>query len=224
MSSRRSAWNRQTWDGVCPGVSCTVQIPRSVSISTPGTRSRSGSIGRGDARGDVLGSLQVGGDRRLGNPTLAGHLKTTGARVPGPSRAACPGSEGGSGTRSRHARGSARPGPSDRCGRACRPTAGRARARRLTWSMARSSWAIEPGSCMPVSTSTTPEPAAIAHALPCGTPGQGSGRRRRQSPGRTRSPRPSSRARAIGADHIRRHRGRGPRRLRRLPRSDGQLG
>src|SRR5690349_24759101 len=38
-----------------------------------------------------------------------------------------------------------------------------------------------------------PLPAAIAHALQWGTPGHGSGRRRRHSPGRTRSPRPSSR-------------------------------
>ena len=67
-----------------------------------------------------------------------------------------------------------------------------------------------PGSCMPVSTSTKPEPAAIAQALQCGTPGHGSGSRSRHSPGSTRSPRPSSRSR--------RHRGRtilAPRRLRR---------
>ena len=36
-------------------------------------------------------------------------------------------------------------------------------------------------------------PAASAQALQCGTPGHGSGRRRRQTPGSTRSPRPSSR-------------------------------
>src|SRR5947209_7819335 len=59
--------------------------------------------------------------------------------------------------------------------------------------MARSSWARDPGSCMPVSISTTPDPAAIAQALPCGTPGHGSGSRRRHRPGSTRSPRPSSR-------------------------------
>src|SRR2546430_10223918 len=62
-------------------------------------------------------------------------------------------------------------------------------------SMARSRWAIEPGPCQPVSTSTTPSPAASAHALPCGTPGHGSGTRRRHTPGSTRSPRPSSRLR-----------------------------
>src|SRR3982074_1177936 len=45
---------------------------------------------------------------------------------------------------------------------------------------------------MPVSNSTIPSPAATAHALPWGTPGQGRGRRRRYTPGRTRSPRPSS--------------------------------
>src|SRR3954454_11741679 len=60
-------------------------------------------------------------------------------------------------------------------------------------SMARSRWAIDPGPCQPVSTSTIPSPAATAHALPCGTPGHGSGRRSRQTPGSTRSPRPTSR-------------------------------
>ena len=67
--------------------------------------------------------------------------------------------------------------------------------RRRAWSSARSRCAIEPGSCMPVSTSTIPSPAASAHALQCGTPGHGSGSRRRQTPGRTRSPRPTSRLR-----------------------------
>ena len=54
------------------------------------------------------------------------------------------------------------------------------------------------GPCIPVSTRTIPSPAATAQALPCGTPGQGSGSRRRQTPGSTRSPRPSSRLRAAG--------------------------
>src|SRR3954468_21360579 len=40
-----------------------------------------------------------------------------------------------------------------------------------------------------------PSPAATAHALRCGTPGHGSGRRSRHTPGSTRSPRPSSRLR-----------------------------
>src|SRR3954468_10547526 len=61
--------------------------------------------------------------------------------------------------------------------------------------MASSRWPIEPGSWTPVSTSTMPSPAASAQALPWGTPGHGSGRRRRQTPGSTRSPRPSSRLR-----------------------------
>src|SRR5947209_5670492 len=60
-------------------------------------------------------------------------------------------------------------------------------------SIARSRCAIDPGPCQPVSTSTIPSPAASAQALPCGTPGHGSGTRRRQMPGSTRSPRPSSR-------------------------------
>ena len=76
--------------------------------------------------------------------------------------------------------------------------------RRLTIASARSRCASEPGSCMPVSTSTIPSPAASAQALQCGTPGHGSGRRRRQTPGSTRSPRPSSRLRVgsgIGCRH-----------------------
>src|SRR3954451_5760177 len=40
-----------------------------------------------------------------------------------------------------------------------------------------------------------PSPAASAHALQCGTPGHGSGSRSRQTPGSTRSPRPTSRGR-----------------------------
>ena len=71
-----------------------------------------------------------------------------------------------------------------------------------TWSSARSRWPIEPGSCMPVSTSTIPSPAASAHALQCGTPGHGSGRRRRQTPGSTRSPRPTSRRRFASATQM----------------------
>src|SRR3954470_17435114 len=62
-------------------------------------------------------------------------------------------------------------------------------------SIARSRWAIEPGPCQPVSTRTMPSPAASAQAFPCGTPGHGSGKRSRQTPGSTRSPRPSSRLR-----------------------------
>src|SRR2546428_7102399 len=50
---------------------------------------------------------------------------------------------------------------------------------------------------MPVSNSTTPSPALTAHALQWGTPGQGSGRRRRYTPASTRSPRPSSRLRCV---------------------------
>src|SRR4051794_37416361 len=48
---------------------------------------------------------------------------------------------------------------------------------------------------MPVSIRTMPSPAASAHALQCGTPGQGSGRRNRQTPGRTPPPRPTPRGR-----------------------------
>ena len=65
--------------------------------------------------------------------------------------------------------------------------------RRLHIASARSRCDIEPGWCMPVSNSTKPSPCATAHALQWGTPGHGSGRRSRNTPGSTRSPRPSSR-------------------------------
>src|SRR5438128_1469394 len=52
---------------------------------------------------------------------------------------------------------------------------------------------------MPVSTSTMPSPLRSAHAFTCGTPGQGSGSRSRQTPGSTRSARPSSRFRRWSA-------------------------
>src|SRR5436190_3280740 len=75
---------------------------------------------------------------------------------------------------------------------------------RPTWSSARSSCTIEPGPCVPVSTITIPPSAPIAQALPCGTPGHGSGRRSRHRPGRTRSPRPKSRRWLIeGHDNLR---------------------
>src|SRR4051812_28108117 len=48
---------------------------------------------------------------------------------------------------------------------------------------------------MPVSTNTIPPSVRSAQPLTCGTPGHGSGRRSRQTPGRTRSARPSSRSR-----------------------------
>src|SRR3954465_2340741 len=54
---------------------------------------------------------------------------------------------------------------------------------------------MAPASPIPVSIRTIPLPDAIAQALPWGTPGHGSGRRRRHTPGSTRSPRPSSRLR-----------------------------
>src|SRR3954454_20153170 len=48
---------------------------------------------------------------------------------------------------------------------------------------------------MPVSTSTIPWRTCSAHALQWGTPGRSSGRRSRQTPETTRSPRPTSRGR-----------------------------
>src|SRR5215218_7059136 len=53
------------------------------------------------------------------------------------------------------------------------------------WARARSSWRSRPLPPMPVSKRTIPSPLSIAQALPCGTPGQGSGKRSRQIPGST---------------------------------------
>ena len=85
--------------------------------------------------------------------------------------------------------------------RACTTSRRTSSRRRPTWSIARSSWRSDRARACRMSTRTTPSPAVIAQALPCGTPGTGSGRRRRQSPGSTRSPRPTSAApsRAIAA-------------------------
>src|SRR4051794_39080890 len=60
-----------------------------------------------------------------------------------------------------------------------------------------------------------PSPAASAQALPWGTPGQGSGSRSRQTPGRTRSPRPTSLGRWLtGRDSSVRRMGKRSRRRR----------
>ena len=64
----------------------------------------------------------------------------------------------------------------------CQPTCASARSRSRTG----------PRPPRPQSNSTIPSPAATAQALPCGTPGHGSGTRSRQTPGITRSPRPTS--------------------------------
>src|SRR3982751_5408956 len=53
------------------------------------------------------------------------------------------------------------------------------------WARARSSCRSRPLPPMPVSKRTIPSPLSIAQALPCGTPGQGSGKRSRQTPGST---------------------------------------
>ena len=62
-------------------------------------------------------------------------------------------------------------------------------SRSPAWASARSSWRRRPSPPIPVSKRTMPPSAATAQALPCGTPGQGSGRRSRQTPGRTLSAR-----------------------------------
>ena len=82
---------------------------------------------------------------------------------------------------------------SGRSGRGCRRPGVVSSRRRPHIARARSRCASESAPCMPVSNSTKPSSHATAQALQCGTPGQGSGRRSRKTPGSTRSPRPSSR-------------------------------
>ena len=181
-----------------PGVSCTCQVPRSVSTSTPSTSSTSGSTSPRDARCCWPRARRAERLDRLRAARRCGARPRGAARTRPPDRrrsCACGRGRGGSRARSRSPRRSARPGRSGRSGRACRRAAARAPCRRPAWSSASSSWRMPPGSWMPVSTSTMPSPAAIAQALPCGTPGQGSGRRRRQRPGSTLSARASSRLR-----------------------------
>ena len=197
ISSRRAGWCRHTCEGAWPGVKITSHGPRSVSTVTPGTSSRSGSIepvmpvpdaaaGARPSAAAAPRARRSGGRPRAGGPAPAS--KSSAVR-----RGAC--RRGGSTAARPCARGSAPPGRSGPRARACTRSAARPRARRPACSSARSRCAIEPGSCIPVSTSTIPEPAASAHALQCGTPGQGSGSRSRQTPGITRSPRPTSRVR-----------------------------
>ncbi len=145
----------------------------------------------GDSGRHLLGPLGVRPQGPLGHAALAGDLQPTLQR-PFRDRARC--ASHGRGLGASTARSPARSQIGAACPQwsewACVQTSSRTCSRRrLTCSSARSSCAIEPASCMPVSTSTIPGPAAIAHALPCGTPGHGSGSRSRQSPGRTRSPR-----------------------------------
>ena len=194
ISSRRSGWCRQTCEGAWPGVSITCQSPRSVETTTPGTSSRSTTSSP---------EIPLPIERRRSAQRRSGSSGTPDWRATSSRRAVV-----SSGVSSLACR----------CPQAgCIQTSDPVRSRsfgacpqwskwawvqtmsrmwstlRRAWSSARSRCAIEPGWCIPVSTSTTPSPAASAHALQCGTPGQGSGRRSRQTPGSTRSPRPTSR-------------------------------
>ena len=180
-----------TCEGAWPGVSCTDQVPRSVSTSTPGQQV---AVGLERAGGERAAASR-GGSR--GTPLWRAISTRRGVRGLGVVgvRVEVRRGWGAPTPRSPRARRSGAPGRSGRRGRGCRPRSRTCSSRRPTWSSARSRWPSEPGSCVPVSTSTIPSPAAIAQALQCGTPGHGSGRRSRQTPGSTRSPRPTSRGR-----------------------------
>ena len=65
------------------------KVPRSVSISTPGSRSRSGSTIAGDAEALPLARLRVGAQRRLGHAALPRDLDAALHRGVGVLRRAC---------------------------------------------------------------------------------------------------------------------------------------
>ena len=179
------------------------QAPRSVSISTPGSRSRSGSTIARDAEG-----LPARAPRRSG--AAAPRARRSGARP----RCAARAPRSGSSTARGHVRvvgvhPQLAAGALDDRRRLAVVVGVRVRADeqahvlepQADLSSARSRWASEPGSCMPVSNSTIPSPAATAHALQCGTPGHGSGRRSRQTPGsRARRGRPRACGRESGIE------------------------
>ena len=203
ISRRRSGWCSTTCEGAWPGVSCTCQAPRSVTTSTPGDE-----VAVGREAGPIMPpssswrrSAQRA-QRRLGHaalardldPPLQGRLAVAAAvevlvaRVD-PQLAA------------RARLRSPRPGRSGRVGVGAdeQPHVLEPQADLVQRAL---EVAIEPRSCIPESTSTMPSPAASAQALQCGTPGQGSGSRSRQTPGTTRSPRPAS-VRRVGLPHRR---------------------
>ena len=165
--------------------------------TTPGTRSRSTTSSP---------AMPAARPRAAGRPSAAAapRARRTGARPrsgarasPRASRRWRAGAHGGvhPDLAARRARGSRGAWPQWSACACVQTTSRTCSSCSPAWSSARSRCAIEPGSCMPVSTSTIPSPAASAQALQCGTPGQGSGSRRRQTPGSTRSPRPTSRFR-----------------------------
>ena len=145
----------------------TVHSPRSVSIARRG-RGRGPSAARRPAACPAGGALGPAPQRLLRDAALARDLDRPGeVRVVGVQRPRA----GGSRPRSR---------PLGDRGRLAAVVGVRVgeddqldvSTGRPTWSSARSRWPIEPGSCIPVSTSTMPSPAASAQALTWGTPGQ----------------------------------------------------
>ena len=181
-----------------PGVSITCQAPRSVSTSTPGTQLAVGRDRAHDPGALAAARLLVELERppparRSGaRPRSAGRACASGSSII--ARDVLPGrvhpqlAAGAVDDRRRRAR-------SGRCGRGCRRPAARPRAGSRPAPARSSSWRWPSSVAIPVSKRTIPSPARTANAFTCGTPGQGSGRRSRQTPGRTRSPRPSSRLR-----------------------------
>ena len=194
-SRRRSGWCRTTCDGAWPGVSCTCHGAEvGLDDRRRGRRSRAG-LERAAHAGAVAPAAPPP------TPAAAPRARRSGARPRSGARAR---------PRGRRRRGevlvarvdpqlaagplpgSRRPGRSGRCARGCRRAAGRARAAaRPARARARGGASSRARAC-PQSTSTIPSPAASAQALQCGTPGHGSGSRRRHTPGTTRSPRPTS--------------------------------
>ena len=181
-SSRpRSGWYRTTCEGAWPGVSWTCQAPRSVSTSTPGTSSRSGSTTLGDAEPWPRALLGLAAQRleparRSGAPPRCAAR----ARARGPApRASCARGAGASTARSRRARRSAPPARSGRSARGCRPAAARPRA------------AGRPGRARARAGAARPARGCRCRPARC--------RRRPRSPTRSRAARPATAAAAAAA-------------------------
>ena len=138
-----------------------VHTPRSVSIVDPGHERAVGLDHPRDPRGDVLRPLGV----RAPAPPRA---RRSGARSRAVAPAPPPGRSarrdavrrgwGASTSRTRRGRRSSPPDPSGRCGHACRRAAGRAPRPGRPGPRPARARASEPGSCIPVSTRTIPDP------------------------------------------------------------------
>ena len=200
ISRPRSGSCRTTCEGAWPGVSWTSKTPRSVSTGVPARSSRSGGTRSPSGLGPSRRDSRIGLERLIGHTTLAEELAAAGERRLGIGRG-----------RGHVAVVGVHPqlAPGGLAHRGRLPVVVRVRVGadqqadvlepRAGLLEARSSCSSAPGAAIPQSTSTTPDPDAIAHPFTCGTADHGSGSRRRHRPGSTRSARASSRRRGAAA-------------------------